>query len=93
MLSKNKLVEIYVAFLRTYMYSCFNMSMNLHVDEFACILFIVFNSLLVNCLLNDKLNRIFVLNDFSQLKLNFFINYKFFNIRCYEFSCILHPCD
>ena len=69
------------------------MSMNSHVDEFACRPFTVFITLLVYTLLNDGLNRIFVLNDFSQSKLNFFINYEFFNIRCCGFSCILHLCD
>ena len=65
------------------------MFMNLHVDEFAFRQFIVFITLFVNSLLIDELNRIFVLNDFSQSKLNFFINYEFLTFVDVSFHALI----
>ena len=55
--------------------------MNLYVDEIAFRKFIMSITLLVNSLVIDELNRMFILNDFSQSKQNFFINHEFFNIH------------
>ena len=61
------------------------MPMNLHVDEFVFRQFIVHITLHVNRKIAKELNRIFVLNDFSQSKQNFFITYKFLTFVAVSF--------